>query len=167
MLGRLYEKQECSAARTLELVGERWSLLILRDAMFRDFTRFSQFQKSLGIATNILATRLEGFVAAGLMKRRRPGASGEQAEYVLTKKGLELKPVIIALTQWGDKWLRPGPVVFQNDADGQPVRLQLRRAGDDNEVACADVVARTRRKAPPNRHPRRDRSPRSGSRRQP
>src|ERR1051325_2648260 len=107
MLGRLYENQDCSAARALELVGERWSLLILRDAMFRNYTRFSQFQKSLGIATNILSKRLESFVADGLMARRQP--SGEQAEYRLTRKGLELKPTIMALTEWGDKWLQPGP----------------------------------------------------------
>jgi DNA-binding HxlR family transcriptional regulator len=144
MLGRRYENQECSAARTLELVGERWSLLILRDAMFRNFTRFSQFQKSLGIATNILAKRLEDFVAAGLMEHRQPGTPGEPAEYLLTQKGLELKPVIIALTEWGDKWLRPGPVVFQNASDGQPVQLQLRRVGDDTPVAIADIVARRR-----------------------
>jgi DNA-binding HxlR family transcriptional regulator len=79
-------------------VGERWSLLILRDAIFRNFTHFSQFQKSLGIATNVIAKRLEGFVAAGLMEHRQPGASGEQAEYLLTRKGIELKPVVIALT---------------------------------------------------------------------
>ena len=144
MLGRLYENQECSATRTLELVGERWSLLILRDAMFRSYTRFSQFQKSLGIATNVLARRLEGFVEAGLMERRQPGASGEQAEYRLTRKGLELKPIIIALTEWGDKWVRPGPVVFQNESDGQRVKLQLRRVGDDAPVGVADVVARRR-----------------------
>jgi DNA-binding HxlR family transcriptional regulator len=144
MLGRLYENQDCSAARALELVGERWSLLILRDAMFRNFTRFSQFEKSLGLATNILAKRLDGFVAAGLMERRPPGAAGEPAEYLLTQKGLELKPVIIALTAWGDNWVRPGPVVFQTEADGQPVELQLRRVGDDAPVAVADVVARRR-----------------------
>jgi len=144
VLGRLYENQECSATRTLELVGERWSLLILRDAMFRNFTRFSQFQKSLGIATNVLARRLEGFLQAGLMEHRQPGASGEQAEYLLTQKGLELKPVIIALTEWGDKWVQPGPVVFQNESDGRPVELQLRRADDDTPVAIADVVARRR-----------------------
>jgi DNA-binding HxlR family transcriptional regulator len=144
VLGRLYENQECSATRTLELVGERWSLLILRDAMFRNFTRFSQFQKSLGIASNVLAKRLEGFVEVGLMERRQPRASGEQAEYRLTRKGLELKPVIIALTEWGDKWVRPGPVVFQNESDGQRVKLQLRRVGDDAPVAVADVVARRR-----------------------
>jgi DNA-binding HxlR family transcriptional regulator len=144
VLGRLYENQECSATRTLELVGERWSLLILRDAMFRNFTRFSQFQKSLGIATNVLARRLEGFVETGLMERRQAGALGEPADYRLTQKGLELKPVIIALTEWGDKWVRPGPVVFQNDSDGKPVELQLRRVGDDTQVAIADVVARRR-----------------------
>ena len=144
MLGRRYENQDCSAARTLELVGERWSLLILRDAMFRHYTRFSQFQKSLGIATNILATRLEGFVADGLMEHRQSGSSGEQAEYVLTQKGLELKPVIIALTEWGDKWVQPGPVVFQNESDGQPVEVQLRRVGDPTEVAIADVIAQRR-----------------------
>lgn len=144
MLGHLYENQECSAASTLELVGERWSLLILRDAMFSGFTRFSQFQKSLGIATNILAKRLEGFVAAGLMERRQPRSSGEQASYMLTRKGLELKPVIIALTEWGDKWVGPGPVVFRNESDGRRVELQLRRAGDGAKVGVADVVARRR-----------------------
>ncbi|MGH2588269.1 MAG: winged helix-turn-helix transcriptional regulator [Dehalococcoidia bacterium] len=149
MLGRLYEKQDCSAARALELVGERWSLLILRDALFRNFTRFSQFQKSLGLATNILAKRLEGFVAVGLMEHRQPQASGEQAEYQLTQKGLELKPVIIALTEWGDKWVQPGPVVFQHKSDGQPVELQLRGVGDDTQVAIADVVVRQRYAVPP------------------
>jgi DNA-binding HxlR family transcriptional regulator len=144
MLGHLYEHQDCSAARALELVGERWSLLILRDAMFRNSTRFSEFQKSLGLATNILAKRLEGFVAAGLMEHRAPAAPGEPAEYLLTDKGLELKPVIIALTEWGDKWVRPGPVAFQNKSDGQPVQLQVRRVGDDTPVAVADVVARRR-----------------------
>ena len=144
MLGRLYESQECSAAGTLELVGERWSLLILRDAMFGRFTRFSQFQKSLGIATNILAKRLDGFVAAGLMERRRLGATGEQAEYLITQKGLELKPVIMSLTEWGDKWLQPGPAVFQDGSDGRPVAIQVRRVGDDARVDIADVVARRR-----------------------
>ena len=97
MLGRLYESQNCSASRALELVGERWSLLILRDAMFGGLTRFSQFQKSLGVATNVLSKRLEDFVADGLMERRQE--PGEQAEYVLTRKGLELLPTIVALTE--------------------------------------------------------------------
>ena len=144
MLGNSYNTQDCSAARALELVGERWSLLIMRDAMFRSYTRFSQFQKRLGIATNVLAKRLEDFVAAGLMEHRQPDGPGERAEYLLTEKGLELKPVVIALTVWGDKWVRPGPVVFQHASDGQPVELQLRRIGDDTQVAVGDVVARRR-----------------------
>jgi len=153
MLGRLYENQDCSAARALELVGERWSLLILRDAIFGRFTRFSQFQKSLGIATNILARRLEDFVAAGLMERRQSGGSGEQAEYVMTPKGLELKAVLIALTEWGDRWVRPGPMVFLEAATGSAVRLQLRRDGDGAAVPAAAIVAA----------PRRPRSPLTGS----
>jgi DNA-binding HxlR family transcriptional regulator len=110
--------------------------------MFAGCTRFSQFQKGLGIATNVLAKRLEGFVAAGLMERRRP--AGEQADYLLTQRGLDLKPVIIALTEWGDRWLQPGPIRFRDASSGQPVGLQLRRAGDDAQVAAADVVAQPR-----------------------
>ncbi len=142
MLGRTYDNQDCSAARTLELVGERWSLLILRDAIFGRYTRFSQFQKSLGVATNILAKRLEDFVASGLMERGA-GASGEQPEYLLTRKGLELQPVIIALTEWGDKWVRPGPLVFKTASDGRPVKLALQRP-DGRLAALEDVVARPR-----------------------
>lgn len=142
MLGRFYENQECSAARALEVVGERWSLLILRDAMFRHSTRFSQFQKSLGIATNILARRLESFVEAGLMERRQ--ADGDQPEYLLTEMGLDLKPVIVALTEWGDKWVKPGPVLFESASDGQLVEVQLRRTHDQTRVHVADVIARRR-----------------------
>ena len=78
------------------------------------------------------------------MEQRQPGASGERTEYLLTQKGLELKPVIIALTEWGDKWVQPGPVVFRNESDDQPVELQLWRVGDDTQVAIADIVARRR-----------------------
>jgi DNA-binding HxlR family transcriptional regulator len=153
MLGRLYENQDCSAARALELVGERWSLLLLRDAMFRRLTRFSQFQKSLGIAPNILAKRLEGFVTAGIMEHRPPGASGGEPEYLLTRKGLALKPVLMALTEWGDKWLQPGPIVFQHATDGRRVELQLRRLSDDKRVSPADVVVRRRSPAPDPKQP--------------
>jgi hypothetical protein len=87
---------------------------------------------------------------------RQPVASGEQVEYVLTQKGLELKPAIIALAEWGDKWVRPGPVVFQHRSDGRPVQIQLRpvgrvgRADDNAKVAIADVVARPRSAVPPS-----------------
>jgi hypothetical protein len=73
------------------------------------------------------------------MERR--GAAREQVEYVLTRKGLELKPVIIALTEWGDKWVRPGPITFRDRAGNAPVELQLRRAAGGQKRDVADVVA--------------------------
>ena len=68
MLGRTYDREICSAARALEVVGERWSLLIIRNAMFAGSTRFTEFQRELGVAPNILISRLDRFVAAGLME---------------------------------------------------------------------------------------------------
>jgi DNA-binding HxlR family transcriptional regulator len=127
MLGRTYDDQNCSAARTLELVGERWSLLILRDAILTGTTRFSEFQRILGVAPNILANRLEGFVAAGLMETRRYSDKHDHHEYVLTDKGLDLQPVIIALTEWGDRWVAPHgpPVVLEHHNCGGRVHHQL------------------------------------------
>lgn len=142
MLGKMYEGQDCSAARALEVVGERWSLLILRDAMFRHSTRFGEFQKELGIAPNILSKRLEDFVAAGMMERRQSGAFGEHFEYHLTRKGLEMKPVIVALTVWGDKWVRPGPIEYI-DRNGESVGQKLVSA-DGTEVGVEDVEVKLR-----------------------
>lgn len=125
MLGRTYEREYCSAARALEVVGERWSLLIIRNAMFAGSTRFTEFQRLLGIAPNILASRLDRFVAEGIM-RTRP-VDQDAHEYVLTGKGLDLQPVIIALTEWGDRYAAPeGPPVFYlHEGCGGAVRQQL------------------------------------------
>jgi DNA-binding HxlR family transcriptional regulator len=124
MLGRTYEAQNCSAARALEVVGERWSLLIIRDALFRGVKRFNDFQRSLKVAPNILANRLDGFVAAGLMTLHQYGNSTQQREYLLTEKGRGLQPVIIALTAWGDRWYAPDgpPITFVHTGCGTPVR---------------------------------------------
>src|SRR5687768_3237873 len=81
VLGRLYESENCSAARALELVGERWSLLILRNAFFGRQTRFSEFERTLGIAPNILASRLASFVDAGIMAVRPNAEHKGQNEY--------------------------------------------------------------------------------------
>lgn len=125
MLGRTYDREVCSAARALEIVGERWSLLILRNAAFAGMTRFTDFQKSLGIAPNVLAVRLEHFVEAGLMATS-DGPGGHQA-YHLTEKGLDLKPVIVALTGWGDRWAAPDgpPIVYEHEGCGGRVRHEL------------------------------------------
>jgi DNA-binding HxlR family transcriptional regulator len=122
MLGKTYDNQVCSAARTLELVGERWSLLIIRDALFAGATRFNDFL-ALGIATNILKSRLDGLVAAGIM-RREPG--GSSPEYLLTRKGRELAFPIMALTEWGDRWAAPDgpPIFYKHSACGGAMSLQ-------------------------------------------
>ena len=107
MLGKAYDNQVCSIARALEVVGERWSLLIIRDALFAGSTRYSDFQRSLGIATNILKDRLDGFVDAGIMRRHQYSEQPELYEYLLTDKGRDLAPALIALTEWGDRWSAP------------------------------------------------------------
>jgi DNA-binding HxlR family transcriptional regulator len=142
MLGRTYEREVCSAARALETAGERWSLLILRNAAFAGMTRFTDFQKSLGIAPNVLSARLERFVEDGLMAVA-PGAQGHP-EYHLTDRGLDFKPVIIALTEWGDRWAAPDgpPIVYEHDGCGGRVvtRLECERCGETPRRA--EVVAR-------------------------
>jgi DNA-binding HxlR family transcriptional regulator len=112
----------CSAARALELVGERWSLLIIRNALFAQATRFNDF-RTLGIATNILKSRLDSFVEAGLMQRHNYSRNPDHHEYRLTDKGRELALVIIALTQWGDRWAAPAgpPILYTHSTCGGPI----------------------------------------------
>lgn len=120
MLGRTYADENCSAARALESVGERWSLLIIRDALFRGMTRFSQFERSLGIAPNVLAARLEHFTTSGIMESQPSATTNGQREYILTDKGRDLLPVLVALTRWGDRWAAPaGPPIEYRHSDCQ------------------------------------------------
>lgn len=122
MLGRTYDRENCSAARALEVVGERWSLLIIRNAMFVGSTRFTEFQRQLGIAPNVLSSRLGRFVDAGLMETRPLAGEHEPHEYVLTPKGFDLQPVVVALTEWGDRWAAPHgpPITYRHDGcDGR------------------------------------------------
>jgi DNA-binding HxlR family transcriptional regulator len=142
MLGRTYDKEVCSAARALEIVGERWSLLILRNAMFAGMTRFTEFQKSLDIAPNVLAARLEHFAEAGLMTMSE--APGGYQAYQLTKKGLDLKPVIIALTEWGDRWAAPdgAPIVYEHEECGGRVKHELYCRKCEESPRPQDVRAR-------------------------
>ena len=100
MLKSSYETQVCSMARALEVVGERWTMLILRE-VFLGIRRFDEIQEDLGIARNVLATRLGKLVDEGVLEKARPEGRGH-AEYRLTDKGLELWPVLHALMTWGD-----------------------------------------------------------------
>ncbi len=140
MLGRTYDAEVCSAARALELVGERWSLLIIRNALFAGATRFGDF-RSLGIATNVLASRLDGFVDAGIMER---GGTAPGQAYLLTDKGRELAAVIVALTAWGDRWAAPDgpPIRYTHAVCGGPISQQTTCAGCGEVHDLGEVVAR-------------------------
>jgi DNA-binding HxlR family transcriptional regulator len=103
MLGREYEGQTCSIARTLELVGERWTLLILRD-VFLGVRRFDDLQAQLGVARNVLAARLQRLVDTGLLERQPYGERPVRHEYRLSEEGRSLWPVLVELMQWGDRY---------------------------------------------------------------
>src|SRR3954451_7206267 len=119
MLNRTYENQVCSAARTLETVGERWTLLIVRDALL-GVRRFDDFQRSLGIARNVLTDRLGRLVDEGVLERRAYSEKPLRHEYRLTDKGRDLWPVVHALVSWGDRHEAP---------EGPPVRFAHRDCG--------------------------------------
>jgi len=108
---------QCPIARSLERVGEWWSILILRDA-FHGLTRFDQFQKSLDIAPNMLTRRLNALVESGLLERRRYNEHPPRDEYVLTERGRDFRPVLWALLAWGNKHFAPeGASVVLVDAE--------------------------------------------------
>jgi len=153
MLGRLYAGQICSAARTLEIVGERWSLLIVRDAMFSGTTRFMDFQRSLGIASNVLSKRLGDLVEAGIFELRA-GGDGRHPEYALTGKGHDLQPVIVALTEWGDRWAAPDgrPVTYEHEGCGGRVALKMECTRCGGSPSARHIRARLDRRFRDARH---------------
>jgi DNA-binding HxlR family transcriptional regulator len=131
MLRRDYAGQNCSIARALEVVGERWTLLIIRDA-FLGLRRFDQFQESLGIARNVLTDRLNRLVEEGILDRIRYSERPERYEYQLTDKGRELNIALTGLTQWGDKHLSEKPPrLLRRKADKKPVVAALVPKGVD------------------------------------
>jgi DNA-binding HxlR family transcriptional regulator len=101
-----FDAMQCPIARSLERVGEWWSILILRDA-FKGVARFDQFQKSLGIAPNMLTRRLNTLVDSGLLERRLYSEKPPRHEYVLTARGRDFRPVLWALVSWGNKHFPP------------------------------------------------------------
>jgi DNA-binding HxlR family transcriptional regulator len=120
MLGNDYRSQTCSIAGALEVVGERWSLLIVRD-VFLGVRRFDQMQAHLGIARNVLQARLSKLTDEGVLERRLYEERPPRYEYRLTEKGLDLWPTVVALMQWGDRYAAP--------AAGPPVLLEHRGCG--------------------------------------
>ena len=138
MLRSDYQGQNCSIARALEIVGERWTLLIVRDA-FLGRRRFDEFQESLGISRNVLAERLGLLVEEGILDRVRYQERPERFEYRLTDKGRDLHLALTALRQWGDKYVsEKPPTQLRAKADKRPVVAALIPAGAP-QLAVEDV----------------------------
>ena len=126
MRRKSFGNMQCPIARSLERVGEWWSILILRDASL-GLTRFDEFQESLGIAPNILTRRLKVLVEAGLLERRRYSERPPRDEYVLTQAGRDFRPVLWALLVWGNKHFAPegASVVIVDSKTGAPAEPVL------------------------------------------
>ena len=99
-----FAKQRCSVARPLSVLGERWTLLVLRE-LFLGFRRFDEMQRRLGIASNILSARLSTLVDEGIAERRPYGVRGNRFEYRLTEKGRDLQPIMLQLMRWSDEYM--------------------------------------------------------------
>ena len=139
-----FADMNCSIAQALEIIGEWWTPLILRDA-FLGVTRFEEFHDRLGISRNILSARLDTLVDAGVMERRTYEEARGRSDYVLTDKGRELWPVLTTLRQWGDKWL------LGDDKAPDRARPHLVRFPHHRRTR----LQRVRRTPPPLRHPHR------------
>ena len=154
-----YEDQRCSIAATLGVVGERWTLLIVREALL-GVHRFDEIQSDLGIARNVLQTRLQRLVEEGILERRRYQEHPDRYEYHLTETGLDLWPTIFALMRWGDKYKPlPGgpPVIVEHRGCGGAVDEHRTCTRCGTKLGPRDVRARAGDSASPD-HPLRRRA---------
>ena len=122
-----FEEMNCSVAQALEQVGEWWTLMIVRDALL-GVTRFEDFHDRLGISRNILATRLDALVEDGILERRPYSEHPPRHDYVLTAKGRDLWKVMVAVRQWGDRWITGKghePTILIHDRCGKRVTAEL------------------------------------------
>jgi DNA-binding HxlR family transcriptional regulator len=139
-----YSNERCSVAGALEVVGDPWSLLILRDAFF-GVRRFDEWRRRLGVARNVLAARLKALTAAGVLEARRYSDHPPRSDYVLTRKGRDLLPVILTLKSWGDRHVygRAGPLELTHVC-GAPLEPRLVCAACDAPVERRDLAASIR-----------------------
>ena len=151
------EGADCPVARSLDVIGDWWSLLIVRDA-FDGLRRFGEFQKSLGMAKNVLAARLRTLVAHDILKTAPVSEDSAYQEYVLTAKGRGLFHVIVSLRQWGEAYsFKPGEAhsTLVDVVAGQPIRKLEVRAEDGRLLGPAEAIV----KKLPARAARRARTP--------
>ena len=128
MQRKSFGNMQCPIARSLERVGEWWSILILRDALY-GLTRFDELQKSLGVAPNMLTRRLNALVEAGLLERQRYSERPPRDEYVLTSRGRDFRPVLLTLLAWG------ASVQLADAETGAPVEPMLVDAASGRRIA--------------------------------
>ncbi|MDQ6934582.1 MAG: winged helix-turn-helix transcriptional regulator [Actinomycetota bacterium] len=140
MLPRRYDALNCSIARSLEVVGDRWTVLILRNALVGQ-TKFEQFAASLGVASNVLTDRLTRLTDEGIVERRAYQEKPVRHEYVVTEKGRELWPVLVAFIEWGDRHHAPDgpPRLVVHAGCGGRLRQQLTCA-DCGEAVSTDAI---------------------------
>ncbi|AOY96740.1 acyl dehydratase [Cupriavidus sp. USMAA2-4] len=138
MQRKTFKDMQCPIARSLERVGEWWSILILREALYGS-TRFDDFQRNLDIAPNMLTRRLAGLVEAGLLERRQYSARPPRFEYVLTERGHDFQPVLLALLAWGNRHFAPegASVQLVDKASGRPVEPRLVDAASGEPIGFA------------------------------
>jgi DNA-binding HxlR family transcriptional regulator len=139
-----HRESTCGVARPLDAIGDGWSLLIVRDA-FDGSRRFGEFQKSLGLAKNILATRLRNLLDHGIMTMAPAADGGAHQEYVLTDKGRALFPLVTALRQWGEDYFFDAGErhsVLVDRKSGKPVRRLELRAHDGRVIGLEDTVVK-------------------------
>ena len=141
MQRKSFGNMKCPIARSLDRVGEWWSILILRDA-FYGLRRFDEFQKSLGVAPNILTRRLNALVESGMLERRRYNEHPPRDEYVLTERGRDFRPVLLALLAWGNRHFAPeGPAVqVVNNRTGAVVEPTLVDGATGERLAGPDFA---------------------------
>jgi DNA-binding HxlR family transcriptional regulator len=142
MMYDLERPASCSIGRAMEILGERWTFLILREA-FYGVRRFSDMQRSLGIARNMLSTRLQTLVGAGVLERRLYQLEPERYEYKLTEAGRDLYPSIVTLMRWGDRHLQGDhgpPVVLRHNACGHAAHPLLVCSHCREELHPRDVT---------------------------
>ena len=141
MKSNKYDVMNCSTAKALELIGEWWTMLILREAFFGT-RRFEDFQKHLGIARNILTARLKKLSDSGVLERVPVKEGAKRHEYRLTPMGRDLYPTLIAMTQWGDRWLHKAgaPVRFVEHATGEDIADVAILSKDGRVLDARDMV---------------------------
>ena len=137
--------QNCSVARALSVVGDRWTLLVLREAFYRT-RRFEDFQARTGAPRPVLAERLRSLVEDGVLEKRRYSEHPDRYEYRLSEKGIDLYPVLVALLRWGDRWMADDaelPITLRHRSCGQIIQPELTCPACGEPVTARDMEALT------------------------